>query len=235
VSRRFAAPPDSGVVVVVPARNESGRVGTTVEAAASLPHVVAVVVVDDGSTDATGADAAAAGAAVVRHDRSRGKGTAMATGAHHAAALGYGALPLLFLDADVGATAGTAAPLVTPVRSGDADMTIGNLTATTPGGGHGFVVRLARDAIRERTGWVAQQPLSGQRCITRELFDAVQPLARGFGVETALTIDALRLGGRVVEVPVAMTHRVTGASFADNLHRARQWRDVWLAVHRRKP
>jgi glycosyltransferase involved in cell wall biosynthesis len=235
VSRRFAAPPDSDVVVVVPARNEIGRVGATVRAARLLPHVVAVVVVDDGSTDATAQEAESAGAVVVRHARSQGKGTAMTTGAKHAQSLGYGALPLLFVDADVGATAAEVMPVIEAVRSGVADMAIANLTATTPGGGHGLVVRLSRDAIRERTGWVAQQPLSGQRCITRTLFDAVQPLAGGFGVETALTIDAIRLGARVVEVPVAMTHRVTGTSFADNLHRARQWRDVWLAVHRRKP
>jgi hypothetical protein len=99
-----------------------------------------------------------------------------------------------------------------------------------PGGGHGFVVRLAANGIERATGWRPAQPLSGQRCITRRLFDVVQPLARGFGVETGLTIDALRQGATVTECPVPLSHRVTGTGWADQLHRARQYRDVWLAL-----
>jgi glycosyltransferase involved in cell wall biosynthesis len=235
VTAAFAAPRDADVVVIIPARNESGRVGATVASALSLQRLAAVVVVDDGSSDGTAAEAEAAGAVAVRHPRPRGKAAAMTTGAEYAAAAGYVASPLLFLDADVGATAREAQPLIDVVRAGDADLAIGTLTATTPGGGHGFVVRLARREIHRRTGWSPQQPLSGQRCITRALFDAVLPLAGGFGVETRMTIDAMRAGARVVELPVAMTHRVTGTSLADNVHRARQWRDVWLAVHRREP
>ena len=99
-----------------------------------------------------------------------------------------------------------------------------------PGGGHGFVVRLATKGIVRATGWTPTQPLSGQRCLTRELFDAVQPFARGFGVEVGLTIDALRHGARVVECPVPISHRVTGTGWRDQRHRARQYRDVWLAL-----
>lgn len=231
----FAAPSGIDVVVVIPARNETERVGATVAAAGRLAHVVAVVVVDDGSSDTTTSAAHDAGAVVVAHDRSRGKGAAMTTGAAHAKQLGYVDNPLLFLDADVGDTASEARPLVDVVLQGEADLAIANLTATAPGGGHGFVVRLARDSIRQRTGWSPHQPLSGQRCITRALFDAVLPLARGFGVEVRMTIDACALGARVVEVPVAMNHRVTGTSLAHNVHRARQWRDVWSAVHRHQP
>jgi hypothetical protein len=95
-------------------------------------------------------------------------------------------------------------------------------------------MRLATSGIARATGWSATAPLSGQRCITRELFDAVQPLARGFGVETGLTIDALRHGGRVVECPVELGHRVTGAGWRDQRHRARQYRDVWLALAARR-
>jgi hypothetical protein len=103
-----------------------------------------------------------------------------------------------------------------------------------PGGGHGFVVRLATEGIVKATGWTPTQPLSGQRCITRELFDAVQPLARGFGVETGLTIDALWQGARVLECPVPITHRVTGTSLRHQVHRARQYRDVWFALSDRR-
>ena len=55
------------VAVVIPARNEADRVGQTVMAAAGLPDVGLVVVVDDGSRDGTAAVARRAGAVVLRH------------------------------------------------------------------------------------------------------------------------------------------------------------------------
>jgi hypothetical protein len=92
---------------------------------------------------------------------------------------------------------------------------------------------LAGAGIEQATGWRPTAPLSGQRCISRALFDAVQPLAGGFGVETGLTIDVLRRGGRVVECPVDLRHRVTGTSWADRRHRARQYVEVWRALYAR--
>ncbi|HEX3705966.1 MAG TPA: glycosyltransferase [Mycobacteriales bacterium] len=221
------------VVVVIPALNEEQRIGATVAAARTLPKVIAVVVTDDGSTDRTSVVAREAGAHVVRHPRRRGKAAAMVTGAAAARAEGYADAPLLFLDADLEGTAAVAAPLVDPVLEGRADMTIAVLPPA-PGGGHGFVVRLATKGIIRATGWTPTQPLSGQRCITPDLFDVVQPLARGFGVETGLTIDALRHGARVLECPVPISHRVTGTSWRDHRHRARQYRDVWLALAARR-
>ena len=222
------------MVVVIPALNEAARIAATVTAAATVPGAGLVVVTDDGSSDETSAVARDAGAHVVRHSRCRGKAAAMVTGAAAARDAGHPDSPLLFLDADLGSTAVAAEPLVTPVLAGEADMTIAILPPGVPGGGRGFVVRLSANGIKRATGWSATQPLSGQRCITRPLFDAVQPLARGFGVETGLTIDALRRGARVQECPVPFTHRVTGAGWHDQLHRARQYRDVWLALAARR-
>jgi glycosyltransferase involved in cell wall biosynthesis len=221
------------VVVVIPAFNEELRIAATVGAALTIPGVAAVMVADDGSSDRTSAVATEAGAHVVRLSRNQGKAAAMVAGADAARSAGHPDAPLLFLDADLEATAATAAPLVEPVIEDRADMTIAVLPPA-PGGGHGFVVRLATKGIVQATGWTPTQPLSGQRCITRELFDAIQPLARGFGVEVGLTIDALNRGATVLECPVPIAHRVTGTSLRHQLHRAKQYRDVWLAlVHRR--
>jgi hypothetical protein len=142
--------------------------------------------------------------------------------------------PLLFLDADLESSAVNAGPLVGPVLAGEADMTIAVLPAAPGAGGHGFVVRLATSGIEQATGWRPTAPLSGQRCVTRELFDAVLPLARGFGVETGLTIDAIRRGATVLECAVDLGHRVTGTGWRDQRHRARQYRDVWLALVARR-
>jgi glycosyltransferase involved in cell wall biosynthesis len=222
--------------VIIPAKDEADRIGATVAAALDLPGADLVVVVDDGSTDQTGRVARAAGARVVRHSRNRGKAAAMESGAE-AVRLLDGETPrhLLFLDADLGETAGAASVLIEPVRSGKADMTIAVFVTRVKLGGHGLVVRLSRDGIRRATGFEAAQPLNGQRCITRAAFEAARPLAHGFGVETALTIDLLRAGYRVEEVQVEMAHRATGTDWRAQVHRARQLRDVALALATREP
>jgi len=137
---------------------------------------------------------------------------------------------LLFLDGDLGGTAGDAAPLAEPVRAGEADMTIAVFTDRVRRGGHGFVVALSGAGIERATGWRPAQPLNGQRCLTRAAFEAGRPLAAGFGVETGLTIDLLRQGLRVKEVQVPLAHRATGTDWRAQLHRARQFADVARAL-----
>ncbi|MEV6157177.1 glycosyltransferase family 2 protein [Nonomuraea sp. NPDC052129] len=222
--------------VIVPAKDEADRIGATVTAALALPGVDLVVVVDDGSTDQTGRVARAAGARVVRHSRNRGKAAAMESGAE-AVRLLDGETPhhLLFLDADLGDTARAASPLIEPVRAGKADMTIAVFVTRVKLGGHGLVVRLSRDGIRRATGFEPAQPLNGQRCITRDAFEAARPLAHGWGVETALTIDLLRKGYRVEEVQVEMAHRASGTGWRAQVHRAKQLRDVARALATREP
>ena len=223
------------VAVVIPARNEADRIAATVAAAAGLPGVGLVVVVDDGSGDRTAALARRAGAVTIRHARNRGKAAAMQTGANAVGLVDqreHRERPrhLLFLDADLGGTATQAGPLIEPVVAGKADMTIAVFSATVKLGGHGLVVGLSRAGIRRATGWSPVQPLNGQRCLTRAAFEAARPLAPGWGVETALTIDLLRQGFRVTEVQVDLAHRATGTGLRAQLHRAHQLADVARAL-----
>lgn len=67
---------------IVPSFQEEGRIGSVVQGI--LQHCDVVVVVDDGSSDRTGADAAAAGAVVLTHETNRGKGAALNTGLEYA-------------------------------------------------------------------------------------------------------------------------------------------------------
>jgi glycosyltransferase involved in cell wall biosynthesis len=223
------------VAVVIAARNEADRIAATVAAAAGLTGVGLVVVVDDGSSDATAAVAQRVGAAVMRHPGNRGKGTAMETGAEAVRLVDQREhrdhpRHLLFLDADLGDTAGHAGPLMDPVTAGTADMTIAVFAATVKLGGHGLVVGLSGAGIRRATGWQPRQPLNGQRCLTRAAFEAARPLAHGWGVETALTIDLLRQGLRITEVEVELAHRATGTGLRAQLHRAHQLTDVARAL-----
>jgi glycosyltransferase involved in cell wall biosynthesis len=221
------------LAVVIPAYNEADRVAGTVSAASTLPGVDLVVVVDDGSRDETARVAREAGAVVLRHARNRGKAAAMETGAEDIRLTDQRdgvSRHLLFLDADLGSTAAAAGPLAEPVIEGKADMTIAAFSARVRLGGHGFVVRLSGAGTRRAIGWAPAQPLNGQRCLTRAAFDAARPLARGFGVETALTIDLARKGYRVTEVDVDLAHRATGTDLHSQLHRARQFADVARAL-----
>ena len=233
-------PPSGDVAVVIPARNESDRISATVRAAAGLPGVDIVIVVDDGSTDGTAAAAQDAGASVMRHARNRGKAAAMETGAEAVRLLEDNERRdrprhLLFLDADLAETAAGAAPLAEPVREGRADMTIAVFSTRAKQGGHGFVVGLSGSGIMRATGWRPAQPLNGQRCLTRAAFEAARPLAPGFGVETGLTIDLLRQGMRITEVEVPLAHRATGRDWRSQVHRARQFVDVGRALTVRWP
>jgi len=215
--------------VIIPAFNEEDRIGETVRKARMIPGVNSVVVVDDGSSDATSDEARKAGAdVVIRLPSNRGKGAALVAGAQ-----AVSEDVLLFLDADLAESASAAQTLLEPVMSGEADMTVAVLPKVPGSGGFGFAVGLARWGIAKFTGLVMKAPISGQRALRRELFERIGRLDSGFGVEVGLTIDAHRLGARIVEVPVEMSHRATGRSIMGFMHRGRQFWHIARALVRR--
>jgi hypothetical protein len=237
--------PPGDIAVIIPAWNEAARIGATVRAASTLTGADVVVVVDDGSTDATADVAAAAGAHVVRHTRNRGKACAMETGAEAVrlvesvaggpAAASRGPRHLLFLDADLDASADNAGPLVQPIRAGTADMTIAVFANRVRKGGFGVVVATSAAGTRRAIGWHPAQPLNGMRCLTRAAFTAALPLAAGWGAETGMTIDLARKGMRITEVEVPLSHRATGNDWRSQLHRLHQLVDVTRALAVREP
>ena len=213
------------VVALVPARDEEDTVAKTVEALRRLP-IDEVVVVDDGSSDATSAAALTAGATVLRIRGHAGKGGAM-----------EGALDRLppadvwlFADADLGTSAEGLGSLLDVIVSERADMAVA-MFPPQAGAGMGTVRRASAAAIRMLSRHRSEAPLSGQRALTRVCLAAVRPLAGGFGVETAMTIDAVRAGFRVVEIPVpGLTHRATGRTLRGFAHRGRQGLDIARAA-----
>lgn len=210
------------VVAIVPAYNEAGRVAPAV--VALLEFCDAVVVIDDGSADATALEAERAGAQVVRLPRNRGKGAAVAAGI---AAVPAAAIVLL-ADADLSSSASLLRAVTEPVAAGRADIAIAAPPAAGKSG-FGLVENLARWGTRRLTGRTLTRPLSGQRALTGR---AARSLVfdRRFGVETGMNIDALRAGFRIVEVPCAFTHAATGRDLAGFSHRARQGIGVASAI-----
>lgn len=110
------------IFAVVPAYKEEGRIGAVVRALSS--HVHRVIVVDDGSGDATAAEASAAGAETLVHAINRGQGAALRTGVM--AALEDGADVVLHFDADGQHDPESIGTLVAPIAAGDADAVFGS-------------------------------------------------------------------------------------------------------------
>lgn len=213
------------VVALVPARNEADRIRGTVEALRAIPAVDEIVVVDDASHDGTASEALAAGASVLQISRRAGKGRALEGALRRVRRADV----WLFADGDLGSTATALATLVDGVVSGAADMAIATLPPQS-GGGFGVVKRASARAIRALSGFEATEPLSGQRAVSDELLSACRPLASGFGLETALTVDAVRAGFRVVEIPLELSHRPTGRHLRGFAHRGKQGLDILVAV-----
>jgi glycosyltransferase involved in cell wall biosynthesis len=231
-------------LIIVAAYDEAERIAETLAALAEGFPGAPLWVADDGSTDGTAEIARAAGARVVRSERVIGKGGAMtgaarealrharaATTAEPGAQVGRQAIAttdatavFLLCDGDLGSSAGRLGALVEAVRSGESDLAVGAF-AKRVGGGLGLAVGFARWAIRRQCGFEASAPISGQRALSGRALEDVLPFAADFGMEVAMTIDAVRAGYRVSEIELDLEHRATGRTAAGFLHRGRQLLD----------
>jgi Glycosyl transferase family 2 len=206
----------SGIrVVLVAARDEETRIGRTITRLREAFPDAEIVVADDGSRDGTVRAAEGAGAQVVRLPR-RGKGQALTLAERE---LPEG--PVLLCDADLEGD-------LRPLAESSADLTIAAF-AERRGGGFGVAKRVARALIRLRCGFVAREPLSGQRRVSEQARAACFPVAAGFGVETRMTIDAARGGLVVEEIELPLAHRATVRDRHGFLHRGRQLLQLVLA------
>lgn len=232
ISTQQRKAPSIRACALVPAYNEQDRIGATVAAIRSRPEIDYIVVVNDGSADATAERAAGADRVITQ--KNQGKGAALAAA--------YAAAPaeteiFLLLDADLGASAAEASKLLVPLLRDEADMVIGLLppdpefAATGGSGGMGLVVRLANWGIGRATGRQFRQPLSGQRAVRRAVLERLGGrFAEGYGVEVALTIGALRAGFRIQEVETHFRHKVTASDAGGIRHRARQLTHVGITL-----
>lgn len=202
------------VSVCVPARDEERTVGAVVgavrrhltAAGGGVDLVDEIVVVDDGSLDATAERAAEAGAVVVRSGVPRGtggKGAAMAAGA--AASIGE---LVVFLDADVENTAphfvaGLLGPLLLDPEVQLVKAFYERPLHGEPSGGGRVTELVARpllDLLFPELAWV-RQPLAGETALRRGVLRHVE-LEQDYGVEMGLLVDvAERFGvGAVAQV-----------------------------------
>jgi hypothetical protein len=202
--------------ILVAARDEEERIATTIASLRSQFPGSEIVVSDDGSRDRTAELAARAGATVVRGPR-LGKGEAV-NAAERVAPPG----PLLLCDADLEGD-------VSPLAETRADVAIA-VFRERAGGGFGVAKSAARGLIRAASGFDAAEPLSGQRFLSERARAACFPLARGFGCELRMTLDAVRAGLKVEELSLPLKHRATRRDAVGFAHRGWQLLDALLAA-----
>lgn len=203
------------VVLFMPAYNEEASVADCVRRApaAVLGCEVEVIVVDDGSADATAEQALAAGADVISLPANQGLGAAVRVGL--AAAVDRGATAVAFCDADGEYAPEELAALVGPILAGEADYVAGSrfkgrIEVMKPHRRFGNMVLTT--ALSLVAGRRISDGQTGYRAFSRRTA-ADAEIIHDFNYAQVLTLDLLDKGYRYVEVPISYRFRTTGESF----------------------
>ena len=188
--------------VVIPAFNEADSIGGVVRDLAAAAPWLEILVVDDGSTDETGAHAAAAGARVIRHPYNKGNGAAVKTGIRQSA----GAF-ILIADADGQHRPADATRLVAQLDA--YDLVIGARAAHTQAS---LPRRIGNSLLNAIASYLTEQPIpdltSGFRAARREyLLEFIHLLPNGFSTPTTTTLAFMRAGYSVRFEPVEAAQR----------------------------
>ena len=185
------------VSIVIPAYNEAASIGAVVSELLATASWHEVIVVDDGSSDDTGARAAAAGARVIRHPYNKGNGAAVKTGIRRATGTF-----VLIIDADGQHRPSDAVRLV--ARLDTYDLVVGARSNAT----QATLARRAGNALLNRiASYLTRQTIpdltSGFRAARREcLVEFLHLLPNGFSTPTTTTLAFMKAGYSVRFEPI---------------------------------
>jgi glycosyltransferase involved in cell wall biosynthesis len=188
--------------IVIPAFNEAASLRSLVAALMGRATWHEVIVIDDGSTDATADEASAAGARVIRHPYNKGNGAAVKTGIREATGRF-----ILIVDADGQHRPTDAVRLVSHLDA--YDLVIG----ARSGRSHANLVRrLGNDLLNRVAGYLSERPVpdltSGFRAAKREcLLEFLHLLPNGFSTPTTTTMAFMKAGYSVRFEPVETARR----------------------------
>lgn len=204
--------------VIVPAFNAAETIGEVVRGIRQ--HKLPVVVVDDGSQDATAAVAAGAGAIVISHLRNEGKGMALRTGFQYALRMTYDGV--VTLDSDGQHDPREIPRLIEVGEHQHAGVVIGN--RMTNGPAMPMMRRWTNRLMSRIVSAVSRQTIPDSQCgfrlIRKEVLVAVPLNAKHFDLETELLLEAGRQRWKTVSVPVQAIYHDRGSHI-------RPLRDAW--------
>ncbi|HWB68385.1 MAG TPA: glycosyltransferase family 2 protein [Solirubrobacterales bacterium] len=212
-------------LVFIPALNEEASIPAVIEGVRECLPGADVLVIDDGSTDATAPRAREAGAVVASMPFNQGVGAAQQTGYLYALREGYDISAQI--DGDGQHPPKELARVVACVREGEADMAVGSryldpelardgdYQASRP---RELGIRLFRAIVSASTRQRFTDTTSGLRALNRAAMEVIaENLSSEFADVEALQ-RAVHQGLRVKEVPVRMLPRAGGSSFLNPLH-----------------
>jgi glycosyltransferase involved in cell wall biosynthesis len=185
------------ILALVPAYNEARYIADVVKGV--LKHVP-VVVVDDGSSDGTGAAAAMAGARVIVHKTNQGKGKTLNTAFDYA--VQRGATAVITLDADGQHDPDEIPLFIQAFRSGRGDIIIGRRTFSRMPRRNQFGNRVGTWLISKALGEYIPDNQSGYRLLSTEVLRAIRPKASRFEAEVEILVRARFAGFRLAWVPI---------------------------------
>lgn len=234
------------VIAIVPALDEEGNIGDVVRGIAC--HVERVIVVDNGSADATGRIAHEAGAEVVVEPR-RGYGRACLAGLSRARAMG--ATTVVFLDADGSDDPAQAPLLLGPVLSGGCDLALGRRDpARTEAGAMTPAQRFGNwfaPLLMRLTMGAPYRDMPPFKACTMAALERLELADVGHGFTIELLVKAHLRGLSVIEVDVSCRARRAGESKVSGTVRgsvraggkilttiARHGSGAWLDARRRR-
>ncbi len=210
------------VAVVIPAYNEAENLPETL---ARIPRNevsdLHVIVVDDGSSDNTTAVADRSGAdTVVRHEHNRGLGAALRTGLH--TARNMNARAAIYIDADGEYDPAEIPLLLEEIESGRADYVLGSRWVAGSEGqklGRYLGNRVFTALLSLAVGRRIRDGQTGFRGFSRRAVEVAE-IIHDYNYAQVLTLDLLRKGMRMSEVPITWRRRRRGRSFIG-------WQYLW--------
>ncbi len=195
------------ITAVIPAFNEEKTIARVVEGAKK--HVSEVLVIDDGSADATADLAKRAGATVIRIPWNKGKGNALSIGLNTAAMNGSDVI--VCLDADGQHDPNDIPRIVQPILDARADMVIGSRFLQTES--KELIPayrRLGQSVLTYATNLGNTMKItdsqSGYRAFRKEVLRHFDYSEAGMGIESEMARNAARMGLKIEEVPIIATY-----------------------------
>jgi glycosyltransferase involved in cell wall biosynthesis len=192
------------VVALIPAFNEAGSIAEVIAGLRGL--VSQVVVVDDGSTDATGARAREAGAEVLTLDANGGKGAAVRAGLAHVLRRPF--THVLLLDGDLQHRPEESARLIGAAKRTGADLVLGarQFSRDDMPAARYHANRIGSRALSWFVGAPVLDTQCGFRLVRLEALRHLPLQARGYDIETEMLVKLRRRGAQVVGVPISAVY-----------------------------
>ena len=192
------------VQALVPAFNEARTIARVVSGL--FPHVAAVCVVDDGSTDGTADEARRAGADVIMNPGDRGKGTAIRSGL--ARVLERDCSHVLLIDGDLQHLPEEAPLLIAEAERTGADVVLGERRfdrRAMPASRY-HANRIGSLALSRFLGVAVRDTQCGFRLFKADVLRSLRLTARGYEIETEMLVKLKRRGGVIASVPITAVY-----------------------------